>query len=40
MFTLSLPGFELYGHLRGEATILQDFVDKRATITAGMASPG
>jgi hypothetical protein len=40
MFTLSLPGFELYGHLRGEATILQDFVDKRATITAGTASPG
>jgi hypothetical protein len=40
MFTLSLLGFELYDHLRGEATTLQDFIDKRAAITAGTAGPG
>jgi hypothetical protein len=40
VFALSLPGFELYDQLRGEAATLQDFIDKRATIVARTAGPG
>jgi hypothetical protein len=36
---MSLPGFQLYDHLRSEATTLQDFIDKRAAMTAGTVGP-
>jgi hypothetical protein len=39
VFTLSLPGFELYDHLLSKATTLQNFIDKRAAMIAGTVGP-